>query len=358
MAMSQSIEVRPYGTTKNGAAVEEYTLTNSSTLEVKIITYGGIITSIRVPDHKGNMDNVALGFDNLADYEDKNPYFGSITGRYANRIANGRFTLDGVEYSLPTNDGPNSLHGGNVGFDKRAWKAQQIDGDSGVGVEMTYRSPDGEEGYPGNLDVTVRYTLAAGNALQIDYTARTDAPTVINLTNHSLFNLAGNGAGSIHDHFLTLNADAYTPVNENLIPTGEMAPVEGTPFDFRNGRSMGLGQRSDHPQIVTCHGYDHNWILNRQNAGANAVTFAARAYDPGTGRSLEVWTSEPGIQFYAGNFLDGSLVGSGGGLYRQSDGFALETQHFPDSPNQPGFPSTVLRPGERYQSTTVFRFSA
>jgi aldose 1-epimerase len=346
------ITQQPYGTTANGQAVAEYTLTNTHGMEVRIITFGGIITSIRVPDRAGTMDNVALGFDNLADYETRNPYFGCITGRCANRIAGGRFWLDGVEYTLATKSGPNHLHGGLVGFDKRVWAATAGD-DS---LTLRYLSPDGEEGYPGNLDVTVTYTLTDENGLRIDYHAVTDKPTLVNLTNHSYVNLAGNGMGDIHNHVLMINADHYTPTDPTAIPTGEIIPIEG-PFDFRSPRVIGPGQRSAHPQIVIGRGYDHNFVLNRPDPDDGSLVLAARLTDPGSGRVLEVLTTEPGLQFYAGNFLDATLVGSAGTLYRQSDGLALETQHFPDAVHHPHFPSVVLRPGEIYHSTTVFSFS-
>jgi aldose 1-epimerase len=297
--------------------------------------------------------NIALGFDRLAKYEAEHPYFGAITGRYANRIADGKFRLDGVEYHLFKQDGVSALHGGEVGFDKRIWAARQVD----RGVELSYLSPDGEEGYPGNLNVTVRYSLSEDNALRIDYWAETDAPTVLNLTNHSYFNLMGEGEGAIYDHVLTVNADRYTPTNANQIPTGAVASVAGTPFDFRIPKAIGPGQRSADPQIIMAKGYDHNFILNRDGLSEGELGFAARVYEPRSGRIMEVWTTEPGVQFYAGNVLDTTLVGASGRLYRQSDGLALETQHFPDSPNQSGFPSTVLRPGQRFQSATEYRFS-
>jgi aldose 1-epimerase len=357
VAAQGTISKSSFGTTAAGEAVDEYTLTNANGMEVKIITYGGTITSIRVPDRDGNMANVALGFDNLADYETRSPYFGNITGRYANRIAGAKFSIDGTEYTLAANNGPNSLHGGVEGFDNKVWTAAEVEGDDGsVGVELSYLSPDSEEGYPGNLDVTVTYWLTDDNELRMEYTATTDAPTVVNLTNHAYFNLAGEGAGTIYDHILMIDADRYNPVDETLIPTGELAPVEGTPFDFRLPKPIGPGQRSNHEQIVIGRGYDHNWVLNRDE-GDTSMMLAARLYEPTSGRVLEVWTTEPGLQFYAGNFLDGTLVGPSGHLYRQSDALALETQHFPDSPNQPDFPSTELRPGETYQTTTIYKFT-
>ena len=342
-----------YGRTKDGQTIEEYTLRSAAGMEVKFITFGGILTSISAPDRQGRLANVALGFGELAQYEGEHPYFGAITGRYANRIAGARFSLDGVEYQLFNNDGDNSLHGGEFGFDKRVWKASESDG----AVELAYQSPDGEEGYPGNLDVRARYSLDADNGLRIDYAAETDAATVLNLTNHSYFNLLGEGEGAIYDHVLSLNADHYTPSDASQIPTGEIASVEGTPFDFRRAKTIGSGQRSAHPQIVSAQGYDHNFVLNRAGLDKGELGLAARVYEPRYGRAMEVWTTQPGVQFYAGNFLDATLVGTSGRLYRQSDGFALETQHFPDSPNKPQFPSTVFRPGERFESTTVYRFS-
>ncbi|MBC7811614.1 MAG: galactose mutarotase [Burkholderiales bacterium] len=351
-----TIEVRPYGTTSGGEDVDEYTLTNSNGMEVKIITYGGTITSVRVPDRSGNFENVTLGFDNLEDYQTRSPFFGSITGRYANRIANATFDLDGETYTLAANNGVNTLHGGALGFDKVVWAAEEVEGDGEVGVRFSRTSPDGEEGYPGNLEVSVTYTLTDTNEIRMDYEATTDATTVVNLTNHAYFNLAGNGGGSIYDHTLWIDADRYTPVDATLIPTGELAPVEGTAFDFRIPKPLGPGQRSSEEQIVLGRGYDHNWVLNHDET--DEPVLVARMSEPTSGRYLEIWTVEPGLQFYAGNFLDGTLVGSSGGLYRQSDGFALETQHFPDSPNHADFPSTVLEPGETYQTTTIYRFGA
>ena len=347
--------MREYGRTKSGEAVTEFCLENPAGMAVTIITFGGIITGIRAPDRRGQFANVALGFDNLAQYEAEHPYFGAITGRYANRIAGGKFTLDGIAYQLPLNDGPNCLHGGNRGFDKRVWQANlQDDG----ALKLSYSSGAGDEGFPGRLDATVTYALDNDNGLRIDYSAETDAPTVVNLTNHSYFNLMGEGEGAIQDHILRLNADRYTPTNADLIPTGELASVDGTPFDFRQPKTIASGLRASHPQVAAAQGYDHNFVLNRGGLGGDELALAASVYEPRSGRRMEVWTTQPGVQFYSGNFLDGTLFGSSGRAYRQGDGLALETQHFPNSPNEPRFPSTVLRPGERFTSTTVYRFSA
>jgi aldose 1-epimerase len=373
-AAGGTIEKQAYGTTAGGAAVDEYTLTNTNGMEVKIITYGGIVTSVKVPDRNGNMADVALGFSSLKDYETLNsPYFGAIIGRYGNRIANGVFTLEGTTYCLDANNGPNSLHGGIKGFDKQVWTAKEITGTNEVGLELTYLSKagegfdpeqnmvspkcpaDGVKGYPGNLDVKVVYTLTDQNEIKIDYTATTDAPTIVNLTNHSYWNLAGEGLGTIYDHILMLDADKYTPDDATLIPTGELAPVEGTAFDFRVPKTIGPGARSDDPQIVIGRGYDHNWVLTRPSETDTSMMLAARLYEPGSGRILEVWTDQPGIQYYGGNFLDGTLYGPSKHSYRQGDGLALETQHFPDSPNHSNFPSTELKPGETYQTTTIFK---
>ncbi|MGN6484920.1 MAG: aldose epimerase family protein [Thermomicrobiales bacterium] len=348
-------------TTPKGAASpvewEQYTLTNDNGMAVTILTYGAIIQSLTVPDRDGKPANVVLGFDNADDYVAKSPYFGAIVGRYANRIAKGTFTLDGQTYTLPINNDPNSLHGGDTGFDKQIYAARPFTADDGPALELSRTSPDGEEGYPGALAYAVTYTLTKDNVLRIAYTATTDKATVVNLSNHSYFNLAGEGSGAITDHVLHLNASHYTPVDETLIPTGEIAPVAGTPFDFTTPKAIGQDLRDGRdPQIVIGRGYDHNFVLDRAE-GDDALALVARVEDPSSGRVLEVHSTEPGVQFYSGNFLDGTFAGTSGKVYRQTDAFALETQHFPDSPNQPSFPSTVLKPGETFTSTTEWRFS-
>jgi aldose 1-epimerase len=357
-----------YGTTADGLPVDQYTLTNTQGMEVKIITFGGIITSIEVPDSNGEMANVALGFDNLQDYETKNPYFGCITGRYANRIDEGRFVLDGVTYQLDINNPPNHLHGGAKGFDKVVWDVtDEFITRREVGIELHYLSlageggstvppsPDYVAGYPGNLDVFVTYSLTNRNEIVMDYTATTDEATIVNLTNHTYWNLRGEGEGDIYDHILRINAQSYTPVDETLIPTGAIDPLAGTPLDFWSHKPINDGIRSNHPQIVIGRGFDHNWVLNRADPNDKSLIQAAKLLDPASGRVLEILTTEPGIQFYSGNFLDGTLYGTSGRAYRQGDGLALETQHYPDSPNHPNFPSTVLLPGETYQTTTIFK---
>jgi aldose 1-epimerase len=355
-AASGTIIKNPYGVTADGIPVEEYTLTNAHHMEVKIITYGGIITSVKVPDRKGQFTNVVLGFDNLQGYEGMTTYFGCITGRYANRIAEGKFTLDGVTYQLDINNPPNHLHGGFKGFDKQVWVVtKQIIEPNAVGIELHYLSPDGDQKYPGALDTYVTYRLTDKNSIRIDYKATTSKPTIVNLTNHSYWNLKGEGECDINDHILKINADYYTPDNATLIPTGEIAPVAGTPFDFRMPKPISKGLRSDDPQVVIGRGWDHNWVLKRPSFDDKSLIFAASLFEQKSGRMLEVWTTEPGIQFYSGNFLDGTLYGTSHRAYRQGDGLALETQHFPDSPNHDNFPSTVLRPGETYQTTTIFK---
>jgi aldose 1-epimerase len=346
----------PFGEIE-GRLIDRFTLANRHGLRVEVITYGGIIRAIWVPDRDGQLANVTLGFIDLAGYLDHNdPYFGCIAGRYANRIARGVFTLDGENYQLPTNDGANHLHGGMRGFDKRVWDAEEFHEDCAAGVRLTRVSPDGEEGYPGTLSAAVSYLLDDDNRLRIDYRAESDRPTIINLTNHTYWNLAGEGTGNVEDHVLQLAASRYTPVDTSLTPTGELASVTDTPFDFTTPTAIGTRIRESHPQLLIGRGYDHNVVLDRE-PGDSALIQAAILRDPGSGRTLTIWTTERGIQFYCGGYLDGTLVGPSGRTYRQGDGVALETQHFPDSPNQPQFPTTVLRPGEVYTSTTVFAFA-
>lgn len=348
------IEKQPFGKTPDGTSVDLYTLTNDNGMVVKIMNYGGTVTSLIVPDRNGKMGDVVLGYDNLDGYLKNNPYFGSIIGRYANRIAKGRFILNGIEYKLAQNNGENHLHGGIKGFDKVVWKAKEVKTGNGVGVELSYLSKDGEEGYPGNLSVTVTYILTNNNELKINYLATTDKDTVVNLTHHSYFNLAGAGEGDILGHELMINADKFTPVDKNLIPTGELRSVKGTPMDFTQPTPIGARINQEDEQLIFGKGYDHNWVLNLVDG---ALTRVARVYEPKTGRVMEVFTTEPGMQFYSGNFLDGTITGKGGKVYYQRYGFCLETQHFPDSPNKPQFPSTVLKPGQTYKTTTIYQFS-
>jgi len=337
----------------DGAAVYLYTLTNAHGMEVRAMSYGAIIVSLRVTDRGGVSDDVVLGFDALEGYLAGQPYFGAVVGRYGNRIAKGRFALDGQMYQLATNNGPNHLHGGVKGFDKVVWEAEPFDRDGQSGVVFTHVSPDGDEGYPGTLNARVTYTLTQANELIVDYHATASKATPINLTQHSYFNLAGAGTSDILDHRLTLDADRFTPVDATLIPTGELAPVDGTPFDFRRPSAIGARIGGDHVQLKYGTGYDHNWVLN---GSAGQLRHAARVEDPKSGRTLDIATTEPGVQFYTGNFLDGTLTGKSGRVYKQRYGLCLETQHFPDSPNHENFPSTILRPGEQYQSRTVFTF--
>lgn len=349
---ADTVVVRSYGNTPDGAA-QLYTLRNANGMEVDLTNYGGIVTAIRVPDRDGNIADVTLGFSNVDGYLADNPYFGALIGRYGNRIAQGRFSLDGKDYELAQNDGDNTLHGGPQGFHRQLYTAEAISDEAGVmGVALTRTSPDGEEGYPGNLDVTVRYLLNDDNELRIEYAAETDAPTVVNLTNHAYFNLGDKA--TILDHELMIDAGTFTPVDGGLIPTGELRDVEGTPFDFREPTAIGARIDDKNQQLARGQGYDHNWVLDRDGDGLESV---ATLYAPSTGRMMEVLTTEPGLQFYSGNFLDGSLTGRDGTSYVLRSGLCLETQHFPDSPNQPDFPSTELRPGEQYSSATVYRFS-
>lgn len=346
----------PFGTL-NGKDVELYTLTNANGMSVNLMTYGAAIQSIMVPDRDGEMANVALGFDNIEDYAAKSPFFGATIGRYANRIALGQFELNGETYQIAINNDPNTLHGGNRGFDKYVWDAEDVSGDDGPAVTFSRLSPDGEENYPGNLQVSVTYTLTDDDELRLDYSATTDATTVINLTNHCYFNLAGEGTSNILDHVMQLNASQYTPVDATAIPVGGIQPVAGTAFDFTTPKPIGQDIRDgSDEQIVLGRGYDHNWVLDREEGDLTTLFDAGNVTDPGSGRMVTCLTTEPGLQFYSGNFLDGTYAGTGGGVYRQGDAFTLETQHFPDSPNQPDFPTTVLEPGDEFASTTVYRF--
>jgi aldose 1-epimerase len=338
---------------RDGRPVILYTLKNSHGLEVHAMNYGGIIQAIRVPDRKGQFADIVLGHDTAEGYMPNPPYLGAIVGRYANRIANGTFTLDGKTYTLPKNDGPNTLHGGTTRtFDKVVWESQPLKDKTGVAFE--YLSKDGEEGFPGNLKVKVTYTLTDSNELVIDYEATTDKATPINVSQHSYFNLKGAGNGDILDHEVMLNADRFTPVDKNLIPTGELRAVKGTPFDFTASTKIGSRIDDNYEQLVLGHGYDHNFVLNRKGSG---MTLAARVYEPTTGRVLEVTTTQPAVQFYTGNFLDGTITGKEGHVYKRRYGFCLETQHYPDSPNHPDFPTTILKPGETFHQTTAFKFS-
>ncbi len=351
----ERVSSAPFGQDSSGEKATVYTLRNHNGMEARVTNYGGIILSLTAPDRNGNFEDVTIGYDSLSSYLDESPYFGAIIGRYGNRIANGRFTLDGQEYTLATNNGPNSLHGGNKGFDKVFWNAEPFEHDSAVGLVLTRRSPDMEEGYPGNLDVKVTYALTDNNELRIDYEAETDKATPVNLTQHTYFNLTGDFSNSVLDHELMIDASRYTPVDSTLIPTGELVSVEGTPFDFRTATPIGERVDADDDQIRNGPGYDHNWVLDRESE--NDLELAARLIDPSSGRVMEILTTEPGLQFYSGNFLDGTLIGRGGKPINHRTGVALETQHFPDSPNQSTFPSTILQPGDTYQSTTVYRFT-
>ena len=349
-----SITSEPFGTTKDGQKVDLYTLKNSQGMEAKITNYGGIVVSLTAPDKAGKFADVVLGFDKFSDYETRNPFFGAITGRYANRIAKGKFKLNGEEYKLAVNNGPNALHGGKVGFDKKIWNASRVSRSNGVGLELTYTSPDGEEGYPGNLKCKVTYVLTNANALEISYSASTDKATVVNLTNHSYFNLAGEGSGVITGHEVTINADYYTPTDDGLIPTGERAPVRGTPLDFTSAQKIGSRIDSDFPALKQGLGYDHNFILS----GGSGLKNAVKVKDPKSGRVMEVLTTEPGVQFYTSNHMSKIAGAKNGHTYNFRHAYCFETQHFPDSPNHPEFPTTVLNPGDTYQHTCIYKFSA
>jgi aldose 1-epimerase len=351
LALVAAVNRSPFGRTADGTAVDQFTLTNAHGVQVRVITYGAIITSIRTPDRSGALADIVLGFDDLDGYLTRSRYFGAVVGRYGNRIARGQFTIDGATFRLATNNGANHLHGGVKGFDKVVWHAEPFERGGSTGVVLTYTSRDGEEGYPGTLNARVTYTLTPRDELAIEYNATTDKATHVNLTQHSYFNLAGEGNGDVLGHELTINADRFTPVDEGLIPTGELAPVAGTPFDFRKGAAIGARIDADHEQLRYGAGYDHNFVLN----GGRGMHLAARVVEPKSGRTLVIETTEPGVQFYAGNRLDGT-IGKSGHVYGTRTGFCLETQHFPDSPNKPLFPSTLLRPGQTYSTKTVFTF--
>lgn len=344
-----NIKKEPFGKTKDGREVFLFTLTNDHQMVVKITNFGGIITSVLVPDQNGKIDDVVLGFNTLQEYQNEHPYFGAIIGRFGNRIGKARLVLDGKEYQLAVNDGSNHLHGGLVGFDKVLWDAQEIQNQTEVGIRLTYLSKDGEENYPGNLKTVVEYLINNQNELIIKYEAVTDKPTVVNLTNHSYFNLKGEGSGTILDHEVMINADNYTAVDENLIPTGEIVSVKNSPLDFTSPKKIGadIGQ-------IKIGGYDHNYVLNKKQL--DELSLVAKVSEPSSGRKMEIYTTEPAVQFYSGNFLDGSLIGKAGVPYQKQSGFCLETQHYPDSPNHPEFPTTRLNPGETYRQVTVHRF--
>ena len=343
----------PFGPA-DGQSVDLYTLRNVHGLEAKITNYGGILVSLKVPDRNGKFDDVVLGFNDLDTYLKGHPYFGALIGRYGNRIAKGRFTLNGVEYKLAVNNGENTLHGGLKGFDKVVWTGKEMKTKAGPAVALTYLSKDGEEGYPGNLNVGVVYTLTNNDEIKIEYSATTDKDTVINLTEHSYFNLAGEGNGDILNHLVTINGNRFLPTDAGSIPTGELRNVRGTPFDFLTAHKIGERINQDEEQLKLGNGYDHTWIINGR---AGTLRLAATAYETTSGRTMQVWTTEPGVQFYTGNFLDGTLTGKSGKIYQRRYGFCFETQHYPDSPNHPAFPTTTLRKGATYRSTTIYRFA-
>lgn len=349
-----TVKKTPFGSTLDGTDVDQFILSNNNGMEIRIITYGGIITSWTAPDKNGNYKDIVLGYNTLAEYEAETPYFGALIGRYGNRIAKGKFSLDNKEYTLAVNNGVNHLHGGLKGFDKVVWDAKTIISDSTVSLELSYLSKDMEEGYPGNLETKVTYTLNNKDELSVSYEATTDKPTIVNLTQHSYFNLTADFNKDILGHELVINADSFLPVDKTLIPTGEFRDVTGTPFDFKTSKTIGTHIDNENIQLKNGLGYDHCWVLNDQD---NGVRFVASAYEPISGRLLEVFSDEPGIQFYSGNFLDGTLPSKNKGMYQHRTGFCLETQHYPDSPNQNHFPSVVLLPGDEYASNTMFRFS-
>jgi aldose 1-epimerase len=356
-AAKASVVKSSFGTLADGTAVDLYTLTNARGVEMRVTNYGAIIVSLKVPDKAGALGDIVLGYNRIDDYVKDSPYFGAIVGRYGNRIGGAKFTLDGKTYQLTANDGVNTLHGGLKGFDKLVWAAAPVTRPDGPALQLSLTSKDGDEGYPGTLQLTVTYTLTDANALIVDYLAKTDKATPVNVTQHSYFNLAGEGVGTIDNHVMQIHADRYTPVAKGLIPTGELASVAGTPFDFRTPTPIGARVGAAHPQIALGGGYDHNWVINwPPGMAADKLAPVLRVTEPTTGRTLEVESTEPGVQFYSGNFLDGHLVGKSNRPYVKRGAFAVETQHFPDSPNKPNFPSTIVRPGRDYQSQTVFRF--
>jgi aldose 1-epimerase len=354
-ASAVTIDRAAYGTTQGGQAVEIYTMANDNGVRVRFLSYGGVITEIDVPDRAGRIDDVVLGLSNIREYETLSAHYGAITGRYANRIGGAQFTLNGETYRLIANNGANTLHGGPDALDKKVWDVTTAQVPNGAAATLSYVSKDGEQNFPGTLTTRVTYTLTGDNALRIDYQATTDKATVVNFTNHSYFNLAGNGSGSVAEQMLLINADRYTPIGPDLIPTGDVAPVAGTPLDFRQMVPLGVRLRSAFQQMVYARGYDHNFVLNAR--AGEPLAFAARAYDPRSGRVLDCFTTEPAVQVYTSNGLNGSVVGSAGTTYRQTEAFTLETQHFPDSPNKPNFPSTELKPGQEFRSTTIYRFA-
>jgi aldose 1-epimerase len=353
-AAHDSVARASFGKAPDSTPVDVYTLVNDHGIRARVLTYGGIIQTLETPDRAGKLGDVVLGFDDMAGYVKSSPYFGAIIGRYGNRIARGQFTLDGKTYTLAKNNGPNALHGGIKGFDKVVWEAQPFSNDTSTGLVLTHTSPDGDEGYPGTLKAKVTYTLTDHDELAIDYEATTDKATPVNLTNHTYWNLAGDGKGDILGHVLTLESSKIVPVDSTLIPTGKLMPVDGTPFDFRTPTAIGARIGAANEQLRFGKGYDHTWVLD--GARQNGLAHAAHLTEPTTGRTLDIYTTEPGVQFYSGNFLDGTAVGKQGHVYKFRNGLALETHHYPDSPNQPSFPSTILRPGETYRTRTVYRF--
>jgi aldose 1-epimerase len=348
-----SVTRAPYGVMPDGAGVELFTV-RAGRLEMQVITYGATIVSLRAPDRRGQLDDIVLGLDSLEGYVGQSSYLGPVVGRYANRIARGRFTLDGTAYQLATNDGTEHLHGGLRGFDKVVWTGMPFTSPTEAGISLFYSSPDGDEGYPGRMDVTVTYTLTDGDELSVAYEASTDKPTVVNLSQHSYFNLTGTAGADVLGHLITIHAEHFTPVDASRIPTGEIAPVKGTPFDFRSAAPLGARIADDDAQLTYANGYDHNYVL--RFAGDDSLVHAAHVLEPSSGRTLDVHTTEPGLQLYSGNWLDGTMRGARGRLYARRTGFCLETQHFPDSPNRPDFPSVVLRPGAQFRSRTLFAF--